>query len=329
MKRILAVTLALILFLSGCTGNSGTGSDGGNGGGETYKIGVISPPVTQGWGSGVTYYAEKRCKELALGGDLEYPGRIEYRLFRCDSGEEVISGVEQLRGWGVQAVVVYPQWEGIEDTLQDLIDDGIPVVSVDLDIDCKGIYRVTGDNEGMGRQSAQYIVQMIGRTGTVVLLNSPAAGAVSTLRQKGFEEKLAEIAPDLTVYTYAVDFTRESGQALFADILSEQEHIDAVFSMDDETAIGVLNALKEKNRTDVQVVAGGGGCQEYLGLMMEEENADLHIQTTLYSPIIARNAVDYALAILRGERVKQTKSVSTTVVDKSNCETYLDENSPY
>lgn len=324
MKRIFSLILAVALLcicLAGCTGNSASGSSTENS--ETYKIGLLVPPVTQGWGSGVTYYAEKHCQSLAVGGE------IEYRLFRCDSGEDVVDGVEKLRTWGVQAVVVYPQWEGIEETLQELIDDGIPVVSVELDVNCKGIYRVTGDNEGMGRQCAQYIVQKIGHSGTVIALNAPAVGAASTLRQKGFEEKLAEIAPDLTVYTYAADFTREAGQEVFAEALRNHDQIDAVFSMSDETSFGVLNAMKEAGRTDVQVVTGGGGCQEYLNLMGEEENADLNLQTALYSPMIARNAVNNALALLRGEKVQQVESIPTTLVDKANFETYLDKKSPY
>lgn len=317
MKRILSLILALTLLCISLVGCTGTGN------GETAKIGVLVPTITEGWGSGVTYYAEKRCKGLALSDE------IEYRLIRCDSAEEMIAGVDTLRAWGVQAVVVYPQWEGVEGLLQSLIDDGIPVVSVDIDIDCTGLYRVTGDNEGMGRQSAQYVVQKIGHSGTVVILNSPAAGEVSMLRQKGFEEGIAEIAPSLTLYAYAADFTRESGQQVFAEVLRNHDQIDAVFSMDDETSIGVLNALKAAGRTDVQVITGGGGSQEYLNLIGEEENADLHIQTTLYSPIMAQDAVDSALALVKGEKVQQNKTVYTTVVDKANFETYLDVKSPY
>ena len=330
MNRILALALALALLcacLAGCAedrsnslNSASVGGDTGNR--EKFKIGVLSPTVTEGWESGVTYYAEKHCKSLALDGE------IEYRLFLCDSAEDMIAGAEQLRTWGVQAVVVYPQWEGVEGTLQKLIDDGIPVVSVDLSIDCKGIYCVTYDNEGMGRQSAQSIVDKIGNSGTVILLNNPSVGAVSTLRQKGFEEKLVEIAPNVTLYTYAADFTRESGQAVFTDALASHDQIDAVFAVNDETAIGVLNALKESSRSDVQVVAGVGGCQEYLRLMMEEDT-DLQILTALYSPIIAADAVDNAVALLRGERVQQTVTVSTTVADMETHWIDLDENSPY
>ena len=52
--------------------------------------------------------------------------------------------------WGAQAIVAFPQWEGMEVPIQNAIDSGITVVNFDIVIDADGVYRVTGDNEGMG-----------------------------------------------------------------------------------------------------------------------------------------------------------------------------------
>ncbi len=340
MKKVLSLLLALTLIcacFAGCGGNNtsspasgttstasdaSTGSTGNtNTTGEKYKIGVLAPPVTHGWVSGVTYYADKRCKELAD------QGEIEYKLITCDNAEAMTTGIDELKTWGAQAVVAYPQWEGMEAPIQALIDEGIKVVNFDIEIDCDGIYRVSGDNEDMGRQSAQYIVDKIGTSGKVIMLNVPSSGSVSELREKGFTEKLAEIAPDMEVETFATQFNREAGQKDFADILTTHDHIDAVFSMDDETSLGVLVAIQEANRTDIQVVTGGGGCQEYFQKMAE--NQDLWIQSALYSPAMVEDAVDNALALLKGEEVEQVKIIPTTVVDRDNCDQYLDESSPY
>lgn len=345
MKKVLSLVLALALIcacFAGCGNDKNSSSTGSTAStastaskvsepseasaastasGEKYKIGVLAPPVTHGWVSGVTYYAEKRCKEL------EADGEIEYKLITCDNAEAMTTGIDDLRTWGAQAVVAYPQWTGMEVPIQGLIDEGIKVVNFDIEIDCDGIYRVSGDNEDMGRQSAQYIVDKIGETGTVIMLNVPSSGSVSELRQKGFEEKLAEIAPNMTVETFATKFTREDGQKDFADILAKFDKIDAVFSMDDETSIGVLNAIKEAGRTDIKVVTGGGGCQEYFKMM--PENEDIYIQSALYSPAMVEDAVDNALALLKGESVEEVKIIPTTIVDRDNCADYLDESSPY
>ena len=41
------------------------------------------------------------------------------------------------------------------------------------------------------------------------------------------------------------------------------------------------------------------------------------------------DAVDMAVSLLKGETVDQEKIIPTTVVDRENCDSHLDENSPY
>ncbi|MFR2345665.1 MAG: substrate-binding domain-containing protein, partial [Acutalibacteraceae bacterium] len=119
-------------------------------------------------------------------------------------------------------------------------------------------------------------------------------------------------------------FTREDGLADFADILTKHDKIDAVYSMDDETSIGVLQAIEEAGRTDIKVVTGGGGCQEYFNMMKDNEN--IWIESSLYSPLMVQDAVDMAVSILNGDEVEPVKIIPTTVVDRDNCDEYIDPN---
>ena len=127
---------------------------------------------------------------------------------------------------------------------------------------------------------------------------------------------MAEIAPDMNIETYATKFTREDGLKDFADILTSNDQIDAVYSMDDETSIGVLQAINEAGRTDIKVVTGGGGMQEYFKMMPENEN--IWIESALYSPAMVKDAVDVALKLLKGEKAEEVKIIPTTVVDRDN-----------
>lgn len=301
--------------------DSSTAEEEDTASGEPYKIGILAPAVTHGWVSGVAYYAQERCEQL------KEEGKIDYNLLTSNNAEEMTDQIDQLRTWGAQAVVAYPQWEGMEDPIQSLIDDGIPVVNFDIVINADGVYHVAGDNEGMGSACADYIVEKVGETGNVILLNVPSSGSVSELRQKGFEERMAEIAPDMNIEVFGTQFNREDGLNDFSDILQSHDQIDAVFAMDDETAIGVLQAIDEAGRTDVKVVTGGGGSQEYFKMM--PENEDIWIQSVLYSPSMIEDAVDMAVSVLDGEEVEQEVIIPTAVVDRDNYEEYLDESSPY
>lgn len=286
---------------------------------QKHKIGILAPAVTHGWVAAVAYNAEVRSKELE--------DKIEYQIQTSSNAEEMTAQLDDLLTWGAEAIVAFPQWEGMEVPIQQAIDDGVTVVNFDIEIAADGVYRVAGDNEDMGVQGANYIVEKIGETGTVVMLEVPTSGSVSELRKKGFVDTMAEIAPDMEIITYATKFTREDGLKDFADILTSNPQIDAVYSMDDETSIGVLQAISEAGRTDIKVVTGGGGMQEYFRMM--PENEDIWIQSALYSPAMVMDAVDMAVAILDGETVEEVKIIPTTIVDRDNYEDFLDENSPY
>jgi ribose transport system substrate-binding protein len=283
-----------------------------------HKIGVLAPAVTHGWSAAVAYNAELRCKELS--------DEIEYKLYTSNNAEEMTAQLDDLKTWGAEAIVAFPQWEGMEVPIQAVIDEGIKVVNFDIEIAADGVYRVSGDNEDMGIQGAKYIVEKIGTEGTVIVLNVPSSGSVSQLREKGFTETMNELAPNMNIITYATAFTREDGLKDMTDILMSNPQIDAVFSMDDETSIGVLQAIDEAGRTDIKVVTGGGGCQEYFNMM---PNSDIWIESALYSPGMVEDAVDMALDLLNGKTVEQDKLIPTTVVDKTNYQDYLDANSPY
>ncbi len=237
------------------------------------------------------------------------------------------SQLDDLLLWGAEAIVAFPQWTGMEVPIQNAINSGVYVVNFDIEIAAEGVYRVSGDNYDMGVQSAKYIVEKIGTEGNVVILDVPTSGSVAQLRKQGFLDTVAEIAPNLTYSTYATQFTREAGLADMADILTANSQIDAVFSMDDETSIGAIQAITEAGRTDVKAITGGGGCQEYFNMMPEYDN--LWICSALYSPDMVEDAVDAALSLLKGEKVEQVLIIPTTIVDKTNCADFIDPSSPY
>ncbi|MDR2657163.1 MAG: ABC transporter substrate-binding protein [Oscillospiraceae bacterium] len=312
MKKALVILLTLAM-LCGLTAASAGAEQ------AKFKVGILAPAVTHGWVAGVAYYAEARCNELS--------DQVEYTMYTSENAEQMTAQLDDLVTWGAQAIIAFPQWEGMEVPIQAAIDQGITVVNFDIAIEAEGVYRVTGDNEDMGIQGAKYIVDKVGSEATVVVLEVPTSGSVSELRKKGFVDTIAEIAPNLNVLTYATKFTREDGLKDFADILVSNQKIDAVYSMDDETSIGVLQAIAESGRTDVKVVTGGGGCQEYFKMM--PDNQDIWIQSALYSPRMVMDAVDVAIAVLSGETPDAVKIIPTTIVDRENCADYLDPTSPY
>ena len=307
MKKIVALMIALAL----CVGLVPAFAEA-----APVKVGVLVPVMTHGWVSGITYQAEAYAKEL------EAAGKIEYRLTTSSNAEEMTAQIDEAILWGAQALVIAPQWTGMEVPVQNAIDQGIVVVAFDMDIDAEGVMKVTGDNESMGVAGAKFIVDKVGADATVVALPVPTSGSVSELRMEGFKKTIAEIAPNLKGIEYATKFTREDGLKDFADILASNAQIDAVFSLDDETSIGVLQAIEDAGRTDIKAITGGGGCQEYFQLIAE--NKDIAVSSSLYSPLMIRDCFDVALARIAGEEVAAVTVIPSQIVDATNVEEYLD-----
>lgn len=317
MKRIIALLLTLMTLV---TLFAACGEEGQNG--DSIKIGIAAPDVTHGWVAGVAYYAEKYCKEQGL----------TYKITTSTDAAEMMASLNDLVAWGADAIVTWPQWTGMEGAVQEIIDQGIPVVSFDYDIPADGIHKVTGNNYDMGYEGAKYIVEKVGEAASIMVMDVPSSGSVASLRKEGFYAYLDEIGYDKSnVFEVAVEnFTRDNGLKDMTDALENNGKIDAVFAMDDELAIGAIQAISEAGRTDVKAILGGGGMQEYFLMMKEEKYASLGLASALYSPSMVTEAVKSAIAIANGESADAEIVIPTAIVSAENADEYIDpENTVY
>ena len=282
------------------------------------KVGIAAPDVTHGWVAGVAYYAEKYCKD----------NNLTYKITTSSDAAEMTTALQDLQAWGATVIVSWPQWSGMEDAIQEVIDAGIPVVNFDVDVKCEGIYKVTGDNYDMGYQCGKYIADKVGDGANIVVMDVPSSGSVCELRKQGFYDYLKEINYDQSnIFEVQEDaFTRDDGLADMADILESHDKIDAVYSMDDETSIGCIQAITEAGRTDIKAITGGGGMQEYFKMIADDKYTDLGLATALYSPSMVEDAIKTAIILQTGGTADSVVVIPTTIVNKDNVKDYIDPN---
>ena len=314
MKKILTVLVVLAMALSmfGMTAVA------------EGKIGILAPATSHGWVGGVAFFAQQAADELGL----------DYVLTTSSNADEMSSQIETMIQQGVEAIVVWPQFTGVETAAEMALEAGIKIVNFDMIINvdekyADSMYVLTGDNYGMGVAGAKYIVDKIGTEGTVLVMDVPTSGNVAADRKAGFMDTMAEIAPDMEFVEIATEFNREKGLNDMAAALTANAQIDAVFSMDDETSIGALQAIVEAGRTDVKAITGGGGCQEYFGMMTDEAYANIWVSSATYSPDMIVNCIENAVKVLNGEEVENMIVLPTNVVDKDNVADFINPDSPY
>ncbi len=316
MKRFFALALALIMTFAFCSCGKKDAKE------ASVKIGIAAPEVTHGWVAGVAYYAEKYCKDNSL----------TYKTVVSSDAAEMAAGLQDLVAWGANVIVSYPQWAGMETAVQEVIDAGIPVVNFDVDVKCDGVYMVTGDNYDMGCQSAKYIVDKVGSSANIVVMDVPSSGSVCKLRKQGFYDYLDKIGYDKSniFEIQLASFSRDDGLKNMADVLEAHSKIDAVFSMDDETSLGAIQAITEAKRTDIKAITGGGGSQEYFRLIASDEGKAVGAASALYSPMMIQDAIKNALILYKGGKVEEKMIIPTTIVSADNVADFIDpENKVY
>lgn len=124
------------------------------------------------------------------------------------------------------------------------------VVVVGVDEVAKGEdAAVLTNNERAGEESCQFIVNRLQGKGDVVILNGPQVSSV-VARMKGCDKVFSK-APGIHVLSSNQDAkgSREGGLAVMQELATRFPHIDAIFAINDPSAIGASLAMRQLNRT--------------------------------------------------------------------------------
>lgn len=185
---------------------------------------------------------------------------------------------------------------------------------------------VTGDNAQAGEQAAAFILDTL-KTTPPRVLTLEASDTNYKIRMEAFRTRLGVETIDSLVDTP----TQLAGKEMMLSVLATEgwEQINAVYTADDDLALGVMEALNTQNNTTIRVVVGCGGEQKLLNLIQSTDNRAL--ATTLYSPAMIRSCVEiaYRLAILGEAPAQKEIHHPSVLIDRSNLAEYLDPESYY
>lgn len=318
--KILALLFALLIALTACTGNGDnkkTGEDE-KAGKDGNVIGISILAADHGWLAALSYNAEEKIKETGING----------KILTSNNINEQATNIDDLIGMKPSVIVLEPHTDEVKNAAQKIVDAKIPVVLFDRIVDIDYTSYVTGNNPKVGTIVAEYLGEKLANKGTIAIHNVPSAGSVSTERVDSFKKVMAEKYPDIKLVEFqTASFTQEDGLKSGADLLTANPEIDAIFSIDDESSLGFVQAIKEAGRTDIKYISGCGGSQSYFKKIESEK--DIHLFSATYSPKMIRDAIDVAIKIDKGEEVEKDIFIDPEIVNSENVEKYFDEKSPY
>lgn len=285
-------------------------------------IAIIVPEATHGWTAAVAYHSERKCVEMG------WQTGSDYVLLTSGSINEQANQIEEMIGRGVSAIVLMPHNNELTVTAQKITDAGIPMVLFDRKVESDFTAYVGGDNIQIGNESAKYMGEKLGGEGTIAVMHVPTTGSVSAERVQGFVDEMAASYPNIRLIDVtASGFTQEGGLEMTTDMLVANPKLDAIYSINDVPSLGVLQAVVESGRTEIQFISGAGGAQAWFEKIGSTDNINLF--TATYSPAMIKDAIQIASDIVDGKQVPEVTIVPTTLVDKSNVANFIDPDSPY
>ncbi|WP_182422082.1 ABC transporter substrate-binding protein [Aureimonas sp. ME7] len=177
---------------------------------------------------------------------------------------------------------------------------GVPVVAVDNTADGAKA-TVTTDNVEAGRQACGYIAEKLNGKGNVLIVNGPPVSGVID-RVKGCKEVFAghEGIKILSDNQNGIG-TREGGLNVTTGLLTAHDDVNAIFTINDPSAIGADLAAKQLVRTGIVITTVDGSPDVEASLkgntMIEASSAQLPSE-------LADAAVQAGMKLVSGETLE-------------------------
>jgi ribose transport system substrate-binding protein len=198
---------------------------------------------------------------------------------------------------------------------------GIVVVAVDVGAEGGVDATVMSDNKQAGEEAGQFIADKLQGKGQVVIVNGPpvtsvqdrVAGVLSVLKKHSGIKILSQ--------DQNADGTPDGGLRVMNDCLTAYPHVDAVFGINDPTALGCDRAAKQAGRTGFFIVGVDGSPEAVAAL---KSNQDLFTATAAQDPYtMAQKAVEIGYDIKQGKKPeKDVTLIPVKLITRDNVAEY-------
>jgi ribose transport system substrate-binding protein len=198
---------------------------------------------------------------------------------------------------------------------------GIIVVAVDVGAEGGVDATVMSDNKQAGEEAGQYISDKLKGKGQVVIVNGPpvtsvqdrVAGVLSVFKKYPAIKIMSQDRNALG--------TAEGGLQVMADLRMTYQHLDAVFAINDPTALGCDLAAKQAGRSDFFIVGVDGSPGAVAALRSRQGLFDATAAQDPYA--MAQKAVEAGYDIMQGKKPeKNVILIPVRLITRDNVNEY-------
>jgi ribose transport system substrate-binding protein len=232
--------------------------------------------------------------------------------------------VENFITMGVDAMILCPaDSEGIVQAVKSANKTGIPVFTAD--IAAKGgdvVCHVASNNVQGGRLAGAYLAKLLNGKGNIAIIDHPTVTSVQE-RVRGFLEEIKKYPGIKVVARQSGEGQKDKAMTVMENILQAYPNIDAVFAINDDSALGALSAIRGSKipNKDKIIIIGYDATPEACKAILN--NTNLKADVIQFPKKIGQKVVEvvakYLEAKRKGEKVDIPKVIyiDVDIVDKS------------
>ena len=266
---------------------------------ELKSIGITVGSLGNPFFVQVVKGAEAKAKQIAGGNVTVTAVSADYDLNKQSTQIDnfIASGVDLVLVNAADPVAIEPAMVRLK---------AAGIVAVAVDVEAKGAAAtVTTNNLEAGAKACQYIVDKLNGTGEVAIMNGPPVSSVVD-RVTGCKQAFGK-APGIKVVSDNQNGkgSREGGLEVMIGLLTANDDIDAVFTINDPQAIGADLAAKQLNFSDI-IITSVDGAPDIEGALKQPGN--LIQASAAQDPFaMAQKAVEVGYDILQGKQPAESK----------------------
>jgi ribose transport system substrate-binding protein len=284
--------------------------------GKKFRIAVSLPPANNAWQAKMLDSINEEVAKDTTNFEITVKNAVD--------DADQLNTMQTFKAGGYDLIAILPgNGTLMTPIVSDSYKSGTKIMVIDRPIEGDNFtVFYGGDNAQCGRNAAKYIGDRLKGKGQIAILRSYVGIPIDLQRYNGFMEVLKKDFPGIKVLVEGDgEFNQQAGLKAMSNILPAYPQIDAIFSQDDESAVGALTAIKNTNRKDVQFITGMGGSKSAFARMAAKD--PLYGASMSYLPTMGGHAVALAKKILQGEKFQKNNIEPTIVVTSANVSKYM------
>jgi ribose transport system substrate-binding protein len=233
-----------------------------------------------------------------------------------------INGVQDLIARGVKGILISPiDASGVNAAYDAAAAAKVPIVSVARGSTSPNqTLHVAMDEKQIGRDIAEWTAKKLGGKGKVAMLLGPSGAPTFRNLSEGYTEVMAKYPDIKIVFKTDGPLTRERGLKNAEDALVANPDLAAIYTANDDVALGAAQAVLAGNRKGQTIVTGMNGVPPALRSLKEGNLA----MTIELNPVLwGRLGVDVLSEYLQGRKVEPRVFIKHVIIDSDNIDAKL------